>query len=153
MRRLPIALALLVLLTGALAGAAEGKKHKRLRLTCDQAIEAISTTAEQYRARYNAMGYTIEPAPDGLLVGSGCRNVGKLTRQGSAYMADVHHAEDGSPPFPGETNPDVYAYHWQWSETVARTKKGRIRTTVSDFRCSKEAIGPAPAFDILQLPC
>jgi hypothetical protein len=155
MRRLLIATALIALLICALvtAGAVAKKKHKRLRLTCDQTTEAIFQTAQQYRAQYNAKGFTIEPAPDGILVGSGCRNVGKLTRQGSAYMADVHHAEDGSPPFPGETNPDVYAYHWQWSETVARTKKGRIRTTVSDFRCSKEAIGPAPACDIQELPC
>ena len=154
MRKLVLAGALILLLASVLAGGALAKKkHKRLRLTCDQTTEAIFQTAQQYRAQYNAKGFTIEPAPDGLLVGSGCRNVGKLTRQGSAFMADVHHAEDGSPPFPGETNPDVYAYHWQWSETVARTKKGRIRTAVTDFRCTKEALGPAPLFDIQELPC
>jgi hypothetical protein len=153
-RLLTVTALLLVLLTGLIvSGGATGKKHKRLRLTCNQAIEAISTTAEQYRAKYNAMGYTIEPAPDGLLVGGACKNVGKLTRQGGAYMADVHHSGDGSPPFPGETNPDVYAYHWQWTETVTRTKKGRIRTSVTDFKCTREAFGPPPEYDIQVLPC
>jgi len=154
MRRLLTLTTLLMLLTGLIvSGGVAGKKHKRLRLTCDQAIAAISVTAEQYRSQYNAKGFTIEPAPDGLLVGGGCRNVGKLTRQGSAYMADVHYSGDGSPPFPGETNPNVYAYHWQWSETVTRTKKGRIRTAVSDFTCTREALGPAPEYDIQVLPC
>ncbi len=144
---------LLLVMALVLSGGADAKKHKRLRLTCDQATEAIATTAEQYRARYNAMGFTIEPAPYGLLVGGGCKNVGKLTRQGSAYMADVHYADDGSPPFPGETNPDVYAYHWQWNEIVTRTKKGRLRTSVTDFRCTREALGPPPEYDVQVLPC
>ena len=152
MRRLLTVTALLLLATAvALNAGAAAKKHKRLRLTCDQTTDAIFQTGEQFRARYNAMGFTIEPAPYGLLVGGGCRNVGKLTRQGSAYMADVHHTDDGSPPFPGETNPDVYAYRWQWSEIVTRTKKGRIRTTVTDFRCTREALGPT--FDVQELPC
>jgi hypothetical protein len=154
MRKMLTATTMLVLATALVfTGGAAGKKHKRLRLTCDQATEAIFNTGEQFRAQYNAKGFTIEPAPDGLLVGSGCKNVGKLTRQGSAYMADVHHTDDGSPPFPGETNPNVYAYHWQWIETVARTKKGRIRTTVTDFRCTKEALGPPPDFDVQVLSC
>ena len=154
MRRLVIALTLIALLLAALAaGGAGAKKHKRLRLTCDQTTDAIFQTAEQYRAKYNAMGFTIEPAPYGVLVGSGCRNVGKLTRRGSAYMADVHHGDDGSPPFPGETNPGVYAYHWQWSEIVTRTKKGRIRTTVTDLRCTREALGPPPGYDVQELSC
>jgi hypothetical protein len=140
----------LIVATALVAGA---DARKRLRLTCDQAREAIFRTAEQYRAKYNAMGFTIEDAPYGFLVGSGCKNVGKLTRQGSAYMADVHHTDDGSPPFPGETNPDVYAYRWQWNEIVSRTKKGRIRTTVTDFRCTKEAFGPPPTYDVQELPC
>jgi hypothetical protein len=134
------------------AGGAAAKKHKRLRLTCDQAQQEIFSSAEQFRQQHNATGWTIEPAPDGVLVG-GCKNVAPLTRQGTAYLADVHHGDDGSPPFPGETNPDVYAYHWFWTETVSRTKKGRLRDTVIDFRCEREAIGPAPYFDILVLPC
>jgi hypothetical protein len=154
MRRLLAATALLLLATAvALSGGAVAKKHKRLRLTCDQTTDAIFQTGEQFRARYNAIGFTIEEAPSGLLVGGGCKNVGKLTRKGSAYMADTHYSDDGSPPFPGETNPNVYSYRWQWSETVARTKKGRIRTTVADFQCTKEAIGPAPSFDVQELPC
>jgi hypothetical protein len=155
-RRLgPIVLvaALVVLVCLGTAGFASGKKHKRLRLTCDQAREAIFNTAEQYRAHFNAMGFAIEDAPYGFLVGSGCKNVGKLTRQGSVYMADVHHTDDGKPPFPGETNPDVYAYHWQWNEIVTRTKKGRIRTTVTDFNCTREAFGPPPEYAVQVLPC
>ena len=154
MRRLLTATALLLLATAiAVSGGAAAKKHKRLRLTCDQTTDAIFDTAEQYRARYNAMGFTIEEAPYGVLVGSGCKNIGKLTRRGSAYMADVHHTGDGSPPFPGETNPDVYAYHWQWNEIVTRTKKGRIRPTVTDFRCTREALGPPPDYGVQELPC
>jgi hypothetical protein len=151
MRRLIIAIALVLLATAVAAAGADAKKHKRLRLTCDQTTDAIFQTGEQLRAKYNAMGFTIEPAPYGLLVGGGCKNIGKLTRQGSAFMADVHHTDDGSPPFPGETNPDVYAYHWQWREIVTRTKKGRIRTTVTDFQCTREALGPE--YDIQVLPC
>jgi hypothetical protein len=147
---LAAALAMLVALLGA--GGAAAKKHKRLRLTCDQAQQEIFNTAEQFRAQHNAIGWTIEPAPDGLLVG-GCKNVAPLTRQGTAYVADVHHPDDGSPPFPGEANPGVYAYHWFWTESVARTKKGRLRDTVGDVQCQREAIGPAPDYDIQVLPC
>jgi hypothetical protein len=116
------------------------------------ALLGAGGAAEQFRRQHNATGWTIEPAPDGLLVG-GCKNIAPLTRQGTAYLADVHHGDDGSPPFPGETNPDVYAYHWYWTEAVARTKKGRLRDTISDFHCEREAIGPGPQFDILVLPC
>jgi len=144
------ALAMLVALL--VAGGAAAKKHKRLRLTCDQAQQEIFNSAERFRQQHNATGWTIEPAPDGLLVG-GCKNVAPLTRQGTAYLADVHHSGDGSPPFPGETNPDVYAYHWYWTEIVARTKKGRLRDTVTEFHCEREAIGPAPFFDIQVLAC
>ena len=99
------------------------------------------------------MGFTIEDAPDGFLVGGGCKNIGKLTRQGSAYMADVHHADDGSPPFPGETNPDVYAYHWQWNEIVTRTKKGRIRHHGHRFPLHEGGSRPAAQLRLQELPC
>jgi hypothetical protein len=152
-RKLSIAVVvgLLVVAVVAVSGA-DAKKHKRLRLTCDQTAQAIFNTAEQIRAKYNGMGYTIEDAPYGFLVGAGCRNIAPLTRQGSAYMADIHYTDDGSPPFPGETNPYVCAYRWQWKEIVARTKKGRIRTTVTDFQCVKEAREP-PDYVLKELPC
>jgi hypothetical protein len=67
-------------------------------------------------------------------------------------VGDVHHTDDGSPPFPGETNPYVDSYRWQWNEIVTRTKKGRIRTTVTDFQCLKEAREP-PDYNIQELPC
>ncbi|HEY7267781.1 MAG TPA: hypothetical protein VH501_08815 [Solirubrobacterales bacterium] len=150
-----IAISLLLIATALVVagGAVAKKKHKRLRLTCDQTTEEIFKTAEQFRQQHNAAGWTIEPAPDGLLVGSGCKNVAPRTRQGSAYLADVHYPDDGSPPFPGETNPSVYAYHWFWTETVTRTRKGRLRDTITDSHCQREAIGPAPDFDIQVLPC
>lgn len=47
------------------------------------------------------MGWAIEPAPDGLLVGGACKNVAPLTRQGAAYL-DFHcerEAIPSSPPF------------------------------------------------------
>jgi hypothetical protein len=154
MRRLAIITTLLFLaMSSVVAGGATAKKHKRLRLTCDQTTEEIFRTAEQFRQQHNAVGWTIEPAPDGLLVGGACKNIAPLTRQGTAYLADVHHSDDGSPPFPGETNPDVYAYHWYWTEIVARTKKGGLRDTITDFHCEREAIGPAPYYDIQVLPC
>ena len=92
-RKLAIA-AVVALLIVATALATGADARKRLRLTCDQTTDAIFQTAERYRAKYNGMGFTIEDAPYGFLVGSGCKNVGKLTRQGSAYMADVHHTDD-----------------------------------------------------------
>ena len=153
MRRLLTATALLLLLLGLATTGADAKKHKRLRLTCNQTTQAIFQTAEQYRAQLNSQGYTIEDAPYGLLVGSGCQNVAPLTRKGRAYLADVHYADDGSPPFPGETNPNVQEYHWYWDEIVARTKKGKIRTTVQNFTCVKDIYNPNPPYEISEVPC
>jgi len=152
-RRLLTATALLLLLLGLATTGADAKKHKRLRLTCNQTTQAIFQTAEQYRAQLNSQGYTIEDAPYGLLVGSGCQNVAPLTRKGRAYLADVHYADDGSPPFPGETNPNVQEYHWYWDEIVARTKKGKIRTTVQNFTCVKDIYNPNPPYEISEVPC
>ena len=153
-KRILTALAIGMLIAGlAVTGADAKKKHKRLRLTCDQTTQAIFRTAEQYRAQLNSQGYTIEDAPYGLLVGSGCKNIGKLTRQGRAYLADIHYTDDGSPAFPGETNPNVQEYHWFWDEIVARTKKGKIRTTVQNFTCVKDIYDPNPPFEISEVPC
>jgi hypothetical protein len=55
----------------------------------------------------------------------------KKKRQGAGYIADLHYRGDGSPPFPGETNPDIRAYFWSWTEIVTRTKKGRLIDTIS----------------------
>ena len=150
-KRILTALAVGVLIAGvAVTGADAKKKHKRLRLTCNQTTQAIFQTAEQYRAQLNSQGYTIEDAPYGLLVGAGCQNIAPLTRKGRAYLADVHYTDDGSPPFPGETNPDVQEYHWFWDEIVARTKKGKIRTTVQNFQCVKDIYTQS---DIQEVPC
>jgi hypothetical protein len=154
-RRIAVAVfvGLLVIALAASASAVGKKKHKRLRLTCDQTTQAIFQTAEQLRAQLNSQGYTIEDAPYGLLVGGGCKNIAPLTRQGRAFLADVHYADDGSPPFPGETNPDVREYHWFWDEIVARTKKGKIRTTVQNFTCVKDIYDPNPPYEISEVPC
>ena len=153
MRR-PLAITLLLLLVACAIGAnADAKKHKRLRLTCDQTTEEIAKTAEQYRTRYNAMGFTIEPAPYGVLVSGGCKNVAPLTRRGRAFMADVHHSGDNDPPFPGETNPNVVEYHWFWDETVARTKKGKLRDTVTNFTCVKDIAGSSAPSGLTEVPC
>jgi hypothetical protein len=143
-----IAAAALILLLAT--GAATAKKHKPLKVTCDQLHAQIFKTAEQFRSQYNAMGFTIEDAPEGFLVGGGCKKFGKRTRQGSAYMADVHHSGDNDPPFPGEANPDVLEYHWLWNETVTVTKKRKLVSTVSDFRCVKDVF---TQLDIQEVPC
>jgi hypothetical protein len=152
-KKLSLAVIAAMLTVTCLAAAADAKKHKRLRLTCDQITQEIFNTAERFRQEHNALGWTIEPAPEGLLVGGACKNIAPLRRQGAAYLADVHHSGDADPPFPGETNPDVYAYHWYWTEIVARTKKGRLRDTITDFHCDREATVPAPQSDIQVLPC
>ena len=143
----------LMILAVAVSGADAKKKHKRLRLTCDQTTQAIFQTAERYRAQFNSQGYTIEDAPYGLLVGSGCQNIAPLTRKGRAFLADIHYTDDGSPPFPGETNPNVQEYHWFWDEIVTRTKKGKIRTTVQNFTCVKDIYDPNPPYEVSEVRC
>ena len=134
-------------------GAEAKKSHKRLRLTCDQTQTEIFNTAERYRAQYNAMGFTIEPAPEGVLVAGACKNIAPLTRQGRAYMADVHHSGDGDPPFPGETNPNVVEYHWFWDEIVRRTKKGKLRDTVTNFTCVKDILDSSAPSGLSEVSC
>jgi hypothetical protein len=153
MRKLLTLTGLLLLITGVLIGGnAVAKKHKRLRLTCDQTTEEIFNVAERYRAQYNAMGWTIDPAPEGLLVGGGCKNIASLTRQGRFFMADVHHY-DTDPPFPGETDPRVTEYHWIGDVIVRRTKKGKLVDTVQSFTCVKDYIDSSPPYDTHEIPC
>jgi hypothetical protein len=152
-KRLWVAITLgLLVLAAAVATGADAKKHRRLRLTCDQTTQEIFNVAERYRADYNAKGWTIEPAPDGLLVGGACKNIAPLTRQGRFYMADVHH-HDTDPPFPGETDPRVTEYHWIGDVTVRRTKKGKLSDTVQNITCVKDYIDDTPPYDIHEVPC
>ena len=154
MKKLTIVIALLILVTALMpaGGAVAKKKHKRLRLTCDQTTQEIFNVAERYRAQYNATGWTIEPAPDGLLVGAGCRNVAPLTREGRFFLADVRH-DDTDPPFPGETDPRVTEYHWIGDVVVRRTKKGKLSDTVQSFTCVKDYIDSTAPYDIHEIPC
>jgi hypothetical protein len=153
MRRLLILTGVLLLVAGLLiAGGAAAKKHKRLRLTCDQTTEEVARVAEQYRTQYNAMGWTIEPAPEGVIASSACRNIARLTRQGKFFMADVHHY-DTDPPFPGETDPRVNEYHWFADVIVHRTKKGKLTDTVQNFQCVKDYIDDSPPFEQHEIPC
>lgn len=141
----------LLVIAVAVAGGADAKKrHKKIRLTCDQTTQEIFNTAERFRAQLNGQGFTIEDAPYGLLVGSGCKNVGPHSRQGRAFLADIHYADDGTPPFPGETNPNVLEYHWFWGQIVTRTKKGKLRDTVLNFTCVKDIYNGG---DIQEVPC
>ena len=136
----------------AVAPAAGAKKHRRaLRLTCNQTINEVGLIAERYRTQYNAMGWTIESGPEGVLIGEGCANVGPLTRKGRFYMADFRHS-DSDPPFPGETNPDVGEYHWYADVIVRRTKKGRLSDTVQNFTCVKD-IANRSTGDQTEVPC
>jgi hypothetical protein len=68
-------------------------------------------------------------------------------------MADVHHSGDNDPPFPGETNPNVVEYHWFWDEIVTRTKKGKLRHTVTNFRCVKDIADPSAPGGLNEVPC
>jgi hypothetical protein len=144
--------ALVVALAVAPAAGAKKKHHRvRLPLTCDQTIAEVGLVAERYRTQYNAMGWTIESGPEGVLIAEGCANVGPLTRQGKFYMADFRHS-DSDPPFPGETNPDVGAYRWYADVIVRRTKKGGLSDTVQNFTCVKD-IGNRSTGDVSQVPC
>jgi hypothetical protein len=161
----PIALtAALVLLLGlAAAGTASGKKkHKPLKVTCEQLYAEIDKTGAQLQAQYNAMGFTIGtpdpaypdyPAADGFNSGQACKKQGKRIRMGVGYMNDIH--SEGEPPFPGETNPAIREYFWTWSETVTRTKKGRLRDEITTLKCEKYVYegSPSDPSDIQTFPC
>lgn len=136
-------LAVLVLGAGWMGGSAAAKKHKPLKVSCEQLYAEIEKTGAQLQAQYNAMGFTIgvpdpafpgEPAQDGFISGKGCQKQGKRVRMGVGYMNDIPN-EDGG--FPGETNPAIREYFWTWHETVVRTKKGRLRDTITSLSCEK----------------
>ena len=155
-RFVPLVLAavVVVVLALTLGGTASAKKkHKPLKVTCDQLHDQIGQTAEAFRDQYNAMGFTIEEAPYGFLVGGGCKKSGKRTRQGSAFMADVHHSGDGDPPFPGETDPNVVEYHWLWDETLTITKKRKLIDSAGNFRCVKYFLDDSTPSGLNERPC
>jgi hypothetical protein len=161
MRKLLTLTALLVLLTGVVHGAgATAKKHKPLKVSCEQLYAEIDKTGAQLQAQYNAMGFTIgtpepdgSPALDGFIHKNACQKQGKRIRMGGGFMNDIHSG--GEPPFPGETNPSIREYFWTWSETVTRTKKGKLRSAITSLRCEKYAYSGSPSdpHDLQTFPC
>jgi hypothetical protein len=154
---------LMLVVAYALVGTADAKKRHFLpRPTCDQLHEEVAKTGPQLEAQYNAMGFTIglpdpafpgEEPIDGFLPKNACQTVGKRSRQGGGLMNDIHSA--GEPPFPGETNPAIREYSWDWSESLTRTKKGKLRDAVTSIRCQKFSYyGPSSdPGNIQSFPC
>lgn len=148
--RLLLSTALVILVGLGTTGIASGKKKgKPLKVTCEQLHAEIDKSGAQLAAQYNAMGFTI----DGVTPKNACQKLGKRVRQGGGFMNDIHNESD--PPFPGEANPAVREYFWTWSETVTRTKKGRLRAVVTDLRCEKYIYDGSPSNpgNIQTLPC
>jgi hypothetical protein len=161
-----LASALVILVALGTTGIASGKKHKPLKVTCEQLYGEIEKTGAQLQAKFNAMGFTIglpEPVDpgdssflpgrtiDGFVAGQACRKQGKRIRQGVGYMNDIN--SPGEPPFPGETNPNIKEYFWTWGETVTRTKKGALRDTITSIRCEKYASVGTDADPNVVFPC
>jgi hypothetical protein len=109
--------------TGAGSGA---QAAKQAGVTCNQLHAEIDKKAAEFVAQYNAQGSSID------LQGSfqRCNKLGKRALQGKGYFVDVA-------PIPGETNPEVNDWYYSWVQVVTRTKKGKLRSTISNFRCDK----------------
>ena len=115
------------------AGAPQGAQAAaKLKVSCEQLYEEIDKTAARLVEEYNAKGSSID------FYGSfqRCYKEGKRTRRGGGYMVDDY-------PIPGEPNQEVTDYYYRWVQVVTRTKKGKLRSTISDFRCAKNTVdGP-----------
>ena len=155
------ALAFLLLVFALVSGDVAAKRHKPLKVSCEQLYAEIEKTGAQLQAQYNAMGYTIGtpdpafpdyPAQDGFLSGQACKKQGKRIRIGVGYMNDIH--SEGEPPFPGETNPAIREYFWKWTETVTRTKKGSLRNAIA-LSCEKYSYDGSPGdpHNVQTFPC
>ena len=144
-------LAVLLLASAVLSGGVAAKKrHKPLKVSCEQLYAEIEKTGAQLQAQYNAMGFTIgtpdpafpdAPAQDGFTSGGACKKQGKRIRMGVGYMNDIH--SEGEPPFPGESNPAIREYFWTWTQTVTRTKKGALRNAIA-LSCKKYIYDGSP---------
>jgi hypothetical protein len=152
--------AILILAAACIGGQAAAKKHKPLKVSCEQLYAEIDKTGAQLQAQYNGMGFTIgvpepdgSPAVDGFISGQACKKQGKRVRMGGGYMNDIH--SEGEPPFPGERNPAIREYFWKWRETVTRTKKGRLRDTINSLTCEKYSYSGSPGdpHDLQVFPC
>ncbi len=114
---------------GATAAAPGARAAAKLKVTCEQLYDQIDKTATRLAAEYDAKGSSID------LIGSAqrCYKEGKRTRRGKGYMIDT-------PPIPGEADPAVSDYYYSWVQTVTRTKKGKLRSAVSDFKCARTVV-------------
>jgi hypothetical protein len=155
-------LAVLLLASAVLSGGVAAKKrHKPLKVSCEQLYAEIEKTGAQLQAQYNAMGFTIgtpdpafpdAPAQDGFTSGGACKKQGKRIRMGVGYMNDIH--SEGEPPFPGESNPAIREYFWTWTQTVTRTKKGALRNAIA-LSCKKYIYDGSPSDpgNVQSFPC
>ena len=114
---------------GASGAAPRGSASAKLKVTCEQLYDQIDKTATRLAAEYDAKGSSID------LIGSAqrCYKEGKRTRRGKGYMIDT-------PPIPGEADPAVSDYYYSWVQTVTRTRKGKLRSAVSDFKCARTVV-------------
>lgn len=160
--RISIPVLAILLLASALVSGAAAKKHKPLKVSCEQLYAKIDQTGAQLQAKYNAMGFTIGtpdpaypdyPAQDGFTSAERCQKQGKRVRLGVGFMNDIH--SEGEPPFPGETNPAIREYFWTWNQTVTRTKKGKLRSAITSIRCEKYSYegSPGDPMDTQTFPC
>ncbi|HEX2358617.1 MAG TPA: hypothetical protein VHH72_02240 [Solirubrobacterales bacterium] len=163
LRAVALAAAVVALVGLGTAGLASGKKkHKPLKVSCEQLYAEIDKTGAQLQAKYNAIGFTIglpdpaypgDPPVDGFRSGQACKKQGKRIREGVGYMADI--PSEGGPGFPGETNPAIREYFWTWSQTVTRTKKGRLRSAILNLKCEKYSYDGSPGNpgNVQTFPC
>jgi hypothetical protein len=125
-----ILLAVVILLevtSGAPVGWASPVAAKAAKkVTCDQMTDEIDKTAQRFASQYRTMGFNITVAGSFQR----CTKLGKRARQGKGYMS-------ASAPIPGENNPNVSEHYYTWIQLVVRTKKGKLRSTVSDFTCER----------------
>lgn len=161
--RTSVAFLVVLLLASAVlsGGVAAKKRHKPLKVSCEQLYAEIEKTGAQLQAQYNAMGFTIgtpdpafpdAPAQDGFTSGGACKKQGKRIRMGVGYMNDIH--SEGEPPFPGESNPAIREYFWTWTQTVTRTKKGALRNAIA-LSCKKYIYDGSPGDpgNVQSFPC
>ena len=114
---------------GASAASPSAGAAAKLKVTCEQLYDQIDKTAVRLAAQFDAKGSSID------LIGSAqrCYKEGKRTRRGKGYMIDT-------PPIPGEADPAVSDYYYSWVQVVTRTKKGKLRSAISDFKCARTIV-------------
>jgi hypothetical protein len=124
-------IACLLVVAVAATGTATAKKKKRLKPpSCDQTVAFIQNTANRLSGELAARGFT----PDEVLghnygYSDTCRLIRPNKRRGSGRITDYR---------PSGTDPDYEGqpfYEFGWSETVTRTRKGKLTSTIEGFSC------------------